>query len=487
MEQLRHYQVKAVGLLREKISERPICVLPTGAGKTHVAAEIIRLAAERGRRVLMVAHRRELILQARDRLALFGVKAGVILPDLPRTEAAVQVGSIQTLVRRDFVPADLLIIDECHHAVSDTYTKLLARYPDANLIGLTATPARLDGQGLGRVFGCLVEPVTVDELVGSGFLVAPTVYTLPTVDLTGIRKSHGDYGDMLKLGERMAKLTGDVVEHYKRHAHCWPTVAFACNVTHSIHVAGRLCAAGYRFVHLDASSAKGNRAEALRDLQAGRIHGVVNCDLFGEGVDVPALRCAIIVRPTLSLTIHRQQIGRIMRPPGPCVVLDHAGNYIRHGLVTDHVTWSLDDKPKAVPGSKPCPQCYRAIPVRAVVCPECGYVFPQPDPEETEPKDPIPETVEGTLAPVNLVGVQAEDPRAVYIDLVRVAFERKYKIGWARYQYKHKFGAWPKFYKIEQEEYPCEHEWSPAGWNENFGWQEECSRCGRRSSSRSAQ
>lgn len=455
MDQLRPYQRKAIGLIRERIADRPVCCLPTGAGKTHIAAEIIRRVVERGGRALMVAHRRELILQARDRLAVFGIEAGVVMPGFPESDHAAQVGSIQTLVRRKHVPADLLVIDEAHHAVSQSYLTLIECYPSARLVGLTATPARLDGRGLGRVFGCIVEPVTVDALVGAGYLVEPTVYAPPTADLTGIRKAHGDYGDMLELGERMAKLTGDVVTHYKRHCAGWPTVAFACNVEHSKHVAEQLCAAGFRFRHLDATSHKNDRAAALRQLQSGAIHGVVNCDLFGEGVDVPALRCAIVVRPTLSLTIHRQQIGRIMRPPGPCIVLDHAGNVTRHGLVTDHVAWSLDDrvKRKGEAPVKTCPSCYRTLPTRTLECPDCGYEF--------DPSPPIPDVAAGTLAAI--VRVQAEDPREVYADLVRTASTYGHAIGWARHRYFARFGKWPRWFNIEKELYVCtEHEWETS-------------------------
>lgn len=465
---LRDYQLRAVAELRAHAKSRPVCVLPTGAGKTVVAAEIIRLATERGRRVLLVAHRRELILQARAKLRQVGIDPGVIMPGHTRTGRPVQVGSIQTLLRRRRVPADLLVIDEAHHATASGYVALLNDYPDAVVIGFTATPARLDGRGLGAVFGALIEPVTAAELVNAEHLISPHVYAPPSADMAGVRRRSGDFADRLELGNRMSKLTGSVVEHYRQHADGWPAVAFACNTVHSRALVSELNQAGYIWHHLDAKTPRSERSRLLRALAEGEIHGLSNCDLFGEGVDVPALRCAILARPTLSLTVYRQQVGRIMRPPGPCVVLDHAGNTHRHGLVTEPIDWSLDDSQRGAQTDSPppirqCPACFLVVPPGAGTCPGCGHEF------ASTPQ--IPQHEAGQLTAFR---VRAENPRDIYAELLRTASDAGYRIGWARGRFHARFGAWPKFTKLEGELYVCKgHEW------ENTEWGTRCARCRR--------
>ena len=456
--QLRDYQLNAIAELRRHLSDRPLCCLPTGAGKTSVASEIIRRVVNNGRRAVFLVHRRELVDQAVERLEQFGVKAGRILAGYPeRRTRPVQVASIPTLLKRDHWPADLVIVDECAHAVSASWQRCLERYDGSWIIGLTATPIRLDGRGLGDLFGCIVEPVTTRQLIAQGYLVEPTVYA-PPLDLSGVRVRRGDY-DLPQITERMSKLTGSITETWMRHARGLRTVVFAVNVDHSERIVQAFRDLGVRAEHIDGGTATRQRARTLRKLRSGRLDLVSNCMVLSEGWDLPALRCAILARPTKSLALFRQMVGRVMRPPGPVVVLDHAGNHHEHGPVTDEIEWSLDTPERRAPTGgavRTCLECYAIALPGATACPECGAPLSVRD-EATPPE---------VHAPGELVAFKPtrEDRLATYRDLVIAASVNERRLGWARNQYRTRFGVWPRGVRdIETELYRCPtrglHQW----------------------------
>ena len=444
---LRDYQVKAIAMLRERHRDRPCLVVGTGAGKTTIASEIIRAHVERSGRALFLVHRRELVDQAFDRLAQHGVKAGRIIAGHDEDRALpVQVASIQSLARRAHWPASLVIIDEAHHAVAETYRAMLDRYAGSIILGMTATPLRLDGKGLGDMFGCLIEPVTTAALVEQGYLVAPKVFA-PPIDLKGIRTQAGDYS-LPELVERVSPLIGSITETWFQRANGMRTVAFACSIEHSKEIVAAFQAKGVSAAHLDGTMARDERKAVLDALRSGAITLMSSCSIVSEGFDLPALQCAIQARPTKSLAMHRQQIGRIMRPPGPVIVLDHAGNHHEHGMVTDPVTWSLDGKPKkerATP-TRQCSECFAIYDASLPACPECGAV---------------PEVNENVVAPGvenegELEEFKSTEQRAeFYRELVIEASRRWYAVGWARARYQAKFGVWPRFQGIEDAEYNC--------------------------------
>ena len=469
---LRDYQILAIDMVRERAKDRPLLCLPTGAGKTSVAAEIIRRATERGKRSVFLVHRRELVDQAVERLAQFGVKAGRILAGHPESRTRpVQVASIPTLLKREHWHADLVIVDECAHATSESWSRCIGRYPDAIVVGLTATPIRLDGRGLGDLFGCIVEPVTTAELVQRGYLVAPTVFA-PPVDLRGVRVQAGDYA-IPELVERMTKLTGSITGTWLQRAQGQSTVVFAVNVEHSLAIVDAFRAIGVKSDHVDYKTATGERARILRDLRNGKLDLVSQVSLLSEGWDMPTLQCAILARPTKSFALFRQMVGRVMRPPGPVIVLDHAGNHLEHGMVTDPVQWSLDAKekrPSTAESVRTCMECFAILPPLATVCSVCGAVIKSRD-EATPPAVDNP----GVL--VQMIAVASRDQKQdAYRRLVRIANENEYKLGWARKQYQAKFGTWPRLGDIEREEYRCSaHEWE----HKVYGWKqvEQCKRC----------
>ena len=475
---LRDYQLRAIQGVRERAKDRPLLCLPTGAGKTSVAAEIIRRATERGRRSVFLVHRRELVDQAVDRLAQFGVHAGRILAghDEDR-DRPVQVASIPTLLRREHWPADVVIVDECSHAVSASWSRCLERYNGATVIGLTATPIRLDGKGLGDLFGCIVEPVTTRELIDQGFLVEPRVFA-PPIDLSGVRVQHGDYA-LPELVERMNKLTGSITQTWFKHAEGQRTVAFAVNVEHSLAIVDAFRALGVRAEHVDYQTPLAERARILRWIKTGDVTLVSQVQLLSEGWDLPALQCAILARPTKSLALFRQMVGRVMRPPGPVLVLDHAGNHHEHGLVTDRIAWTLDAAVKRQRVGDPvrtCKECFAIIPSTADACPACGASAVRTSEERETPQVENP----GELVELDMRAPERNAPRderaEAYREMVRTASARSYRLGWARNQYQQRFGAWPRFGEIERAEYVCPgHKWE----QKTYGWKNvlRCSVC----------
>jgi DNA repair protein RadD len=237
---LRPYQLDSVARIIAAID--PMVVAPTGSGKTVIVAEVIRQAENK--LVLVIAHRRELIKQMGDKLADFGITAGIILAGEPMNQMArVQVASVQTLWSRcmrgntDLPPADIVVIDEAHHCRARTYRRIVESYPNAKIIGLTATPSRRDGRGLGATFKTMIETPQVEQLIDLGFLVKTRVYAPSTPDLKGIHTRQGDYVES-ELAERVDRpeLVGDIVSHWHRLAERRPTVVFATSVAHSIHL-----------------------------------------------------------------------------------------------------------------------------------------------------------------------------------------------------------------------------------------------------------
>jgi superfamily II DNA or RNA helicase len=343
---------------------------------SHLAAA----AVTRGRRICILVHRVELIEQTSRTLGAWGIAHGIIAPDWPKSSAPVQIASVMTLVRRlrSWKDAfDFLVADEAHHAVAASWQTILDAYPAARVLGVTATPERLDGRGLGEFFEELVSGPSVAELTKLGFL-APAVIYAPQrkIDLSGIHTRGGDY-DRGELEERMLSggLVGDAALHYRKLASGVPAIAFCVGIKHSLATAEAFVKAGYRARHVDGSTPPAERRAAMAGLAAGELAVVTNCALISEAFDAPAVGALSIMRPTQSLGLHLQMIGRALRPsPGKdkAIILDHAGNVFRHGLPDQDRIWSLAAAKRKPPGRhdapvKRCPECRAIIPAGAVL------------------------------------------------------------------------------------------------------------------------
>lgn len=310
---LRDYQQRALDELRSGILagyRRPLLVAPTGAGKTSIAAELIRLATARGRRILFLAHRTELIEQCSERLDGQGVDHGIIKANHWRRKPhhQVHVASVPTLVNRQLsTPPDIIIIDECHRARSDSYQHIIDRYPQAVIIGLTATPIRTDGKGLGNIFNVMVQCPSVAALTAMGHLVPTRVFAPSKPDLTGVKKTAGDFNQQgIQNAMNRPTITGDIVATWKRLASDRITVLFATGIEHSLHLRDAFLAAGISAEHLDGDTEADRRRKLLADLAAGRIRVLCSVGVLTEGWDSPGVSCAILARPTASTGLYLQ-------------------------------------------------------------------------------------------------------------------------------------------------------------------------------------
>jgi DNA repair protein RadD len=474
MIELFDYQKKLVDDFDDALASgfrRPLIVLPTGGGKTLVASHIIREWRRRYKRNLFAAHRDELLLQCRDKLRKFDVDdAGLIKAGREkdsRPMSMVQIGSIQTLYSRclrdgatgELLEADIVWIDEAHRGRAMTYQKLVAAFPNAVIAGLTATPVRGDGLGLGNVFDCMLQGPTVAELIEQGYLCKLRIFApAAPPNLKGVATAQGDYV-ISQLSERMNTklLIGDFILHWLRHAERRKTVVYACSVGHSVDIVNEMLESGIRAAHLDGSTPQDEREQILAQLASGEIEVVSNCNILTEGYDLPDMGCIGLCRPTKSLGLHLQMCGRGLRTaPGKenVIILDHAGNMLRHGRPDDDITWTLESDQRAINKKHQarlqqfpdnpwveCKQCGEQR-MRGEACPNCGY-RPKPPPRAVD-------VIDADLAEMGAAQRAALDRKRFYLELrgyAATARSKKtgqpYKASWAAQQYRSKFQIYP--------------------------------------------
>lgn len=325
--------------------------MPTGTGKTTVFSEIVRRARLKNKTILIVVHRKELVEQIVDRLSNFEIEAGIISGQFkPDTEKEVQVATIQSLSNRQYPAADIIIIDECHHAKAATYKKLWEIYPKARFLGVTATPIRMSGEGFSDLFDILANCGKLSEFVAQGYLVKVRHLVGMTPNLSSIRVKMNDYAQD-ELGELMqdTELMADLVESYHKKAEGKKTIVFAVNIEHSRQIVQRYRMEGIPADHIDANTPKKEREEILQRFRDGQIKVLSNVDIVSEGFDVPDCEVVQLARPTKSLPLYLQQVGRCMRPsPGKTegIVLDNAGLWLEHGFCQQDRLWTLKGKKK---------------------------------------------------------------------------------------------------------------------------------------------
>ncbi len=321
--------------------------MPTGTGKTVLFSEIVRKGHEQQKKILIVAHRKELIEQIEGKLKNYGVEAGIIMAGVkPDYSKIVQVASIQTLSRRDHPEANLIIIDECHHAKADSYKQLWSIYPNAKFLGVTATPIRLSGEGFNDLFDVLVPSMSVSEFVRQGHLSNVKHLVCSHPNLKDVKKQRGDYvTEMLKNVMLDEGLMGNLIESYRKKAWGKSTIVFAVDVEHSQSIVERYKSAGIAAEHIDANTPKVDRNNILAAFKRKEINVVSNVEIITEGFDFPECEVVQLARPTKSLSLYLQMVGRVMRVAKGKehgFVLDNAGLWLEHGLSTIDREWSLE-------------------------------------------------------------------------------------------------------------------------------------------------
>ena len=452
--QLRDYQTAAIDDIRAeyRAGHRAVCFqLSTGGGKSYTAGSMIRMAADKGRRCLVLAHRIELVAQLSGTLRQLGVDHGLLLRGCNITPHPVQVGMIQTVANRigRIMPPDFITVDECHHSVSASYLKILSAFPNAHILGLTATPQRLDGRGLGEVFQAMVRGPSMSDLIAGGSLSPYRVFCpAAPISVSGIKTRAGDYAqDQLADAADRPTITGDAIEHYRRYADGQKFIAFCVSVAHAQHVAEAFSAAGIAGVAVYGDMDPPARVSAMERFRSGAIRGLVSCNLISEGVDVPDATAAILLRPTQSLTLYLQAVGRVLRPsPGKvAVILDHAGNAFRHGLPDQDREWSLDAKKRRKKRDEEpelpirhCQECFSVYNAALAACPYCGAV--------PEVRRAGPTEVDGRLIEVNAEKwrrgrmIERLEECKTIADLIAMQQARGYRRGWVLHNAQHQLG-----------------------------------------------
>jgi DNA repair protein RadD len=390
-----------------RLGHRRILIqLQTGAGKTRLSAEILKLATERGRKALFLADRRKLVEQAAREIESHGLRTGIIMAGIPQDpQAPIQVASVQTMMvrhaagdRHAIPKVDLVFVDEAHKSLGEGYKRLVVEHlKNAYVIGLTATPIRTDGRGLGEIYDHLITGPTVTELTQQGYLV-PMKYYAPTIpDMeyleTIMDKRKGDYKDQ-ELGQYMENnrvLIGDVVQHYLRLTPGRQAVVFASSVKHSMYLAEAFNAAGITAAHIDGETPWVDRRDVYEGVKNRTIQVITNYGVLVEGWDEPQIDVCILARPTQSLSTYLQMAGRVLRPhPGKThsTLIDHSGTVMKLGFVSDERDWSLNSKETITerekrnkeedptePRTFTCEACGTMFQA-AKACPDCGAELP---------------------------------------------------------------------------------------------------------------
>lgn len=341
--------------------------------------------------------------------------------------------------------ANGVVVHNCHHSAAGTWAKVFGSWPTTRFLGVTATPERLDGKGLGDYYDRMVRGPEVEWLIANGFL-SPPRYFAPArmIDASTIRKVAGDYAknDAAKLFDKPT-ITGDAVIQYRKICPGKTAVAFAISIAHAVHVAAQFRGSGIPASVIDGTMTDEQRSQCISDLRARRILVLVSCELISEGFDLPAVEAVILLRPTASLALHLQQIGRGLRvsPGKECTfVLDHVGNCLRHGLAEEPRDWSLEGfaarkrKEEESPlKTRRCEKCFAIF--NGPVCPSCGA------PYETKGREV--ENVAGDLkqlSPEKLEAIRArkgeERGCKSLEDFQKLGAARNYRPGWAMWRWK---------------------------------------------------
>lgn len=356
--QLRNYQTELVNDIFTQWLEhrRLLAQLPTGGGKTVIFAKIAAEVLMMGHKVLVLAHREELITQAHDKLqqAIPDTMVGIVKAGYsPNYLAPIQVASVQSLRNRLDAYNDfgLVIVDEAHHSVANTYRAILERYQWANLLGVTATPIRTDGTGLDDIYDHLITGPSVNDLINMGYLSPFKLYAAEAMKTKGVKTVAGDWSaTQLAKNNDIIQLSGNLVESYLKYAGGKRCVTFAVTVEHSQAIAQRYNQAGIPAAHLDGNTPSEERREVMEAFRRGEIKVISNCALFDEGLDIPALEAVQIAKPTKSLSRWLQMCGRALRVSegkSHAVIIDHTENYLRLGLPNKKHQWTLNGVEKA--------------------------------------------------------------------------------------------------------------------------------------------
>lgn len=446
---LHPYQVKLIDRARIRLAQgfkRVLLQSAVGSGKTVVTSEIVKHAVAKGKRVLFLAHRRRLIEQKSEKLTEFGIQHGILMNGVEgQRYLPVQVASRDTLlsrtVRNEWVqppPADLVIVDEAHRAMSEEYQKLLAMYPEAYHIGVTATPAREDGRGLGDFYQVMECGPPISELIKGGFLCGIRCYA-------PMNSQHGK-------SKTKRVVCGDPVYNWQLFGENRSTIVFAGTVEGSRAVADSFNRSGIAAEHMDAHTENRDRKGIIARIKSGQTKILCNCAIATEGVDIPILSCCQLLRTARSYVLFAQTVGRIMRTyPGKThgILIDHSDAILEHGFPDEDARWTLERSETIEQRNKKdrkegkhkepivCPKCgfiYSGM----IVCPSCHYALPK---KLIPPvmKQQILKEVQRNLPPIQ----QQLSKERFWRKCLAIAANKNLPCSAALAMYRKEFSEWP--------------------------------------------
>lgn len=481
----RKFQEDAVNAVLTGRFSKVLVVAPTGTGKTTIAVALVNSL---GKKVLCLSHRNEIVGQTQSRFEAKGCSVGVVTDSIPDTQ--IIVASIQKMSRRPPVEGiELIIIDEAHRATAPTYRKVIDMHPNAQVVGLTATPFRTDGTGLGHIFEHMIVAATPIQMIEQGYILKPRILVPRKFDYYTMKKKGRDIDVDIFADEVAIHICGEIVEHYQRKAAGRTAIVFCCNITHSKIQAQKFNDAGIPAAHLDGTTPAKERESTLQALNCGDIQVVCNVGILTEGVDLPSLGVAIVARPTLSAGLYLQMVGRIVRPlenKETPLVLDHAGCTYEHGFPWAHREFTLEDGLKDMRRKRKeircrvCGYCGAANVVNKVYCNSCDRSLGMTLPNVEEAPCDLIEIEDNTamvknchcgdavkiaaragefrvllectankqhlsrwiiLSPAKVTKNQKRDE---YNRLLNICRQRGYNKGWAAHKYRDVFGVWPR-------------------------------------------
>ncbi len=391
-----------------------LSIASTGFGKTIALSAVVAKSLEGSdAKACILAHRDELTAQNRTKFGRVApeISSSVFDAETKSWAGRATFAMVPTLTRPANLAAmpalDLLVIDEAHHAVADSYRRIIDHVrgdnPACQIFGVTATPNRGDRKGLREIFDNVGDQVRLGELIASGHLVPPRTFIIDVgvqEQLRAVRKTAADY-DMTEVAQIMnrAPVTDEVVRHWQEKASDRPTVVFCSTVAHAENVATAFNGAGISAAVIHGDLDAGTRRRILAAYAAGEIRVIVNVAVLTEGWDHPPTSCVVLLRPSSYKSTMIQMVGRGLRTVDPeehpgivktdCIVLDFGTSSLIHGTLEQDV--DLDGKTETGEApTKTCPACEAEIPLAATECPLCGEAFPREIPETGEGDDATP-------------------------------------------------------------------------------------------------
>lgn len=463
------FQDRAIDDIKYQLSrglKRVMLMVPTGGGKTHIAVKIITMALKKDKKVLFVVDRKTLVNQTSDTFYKNHIDHGIVQGDNPNYAPwkGVQICSIQSLMRRKTPDADLVLVDEAHTHYKHM-TEIMKMWSLVPFIGLSATPFT---RGLGKHYQTLINPVNTSQLIEMGNLVKSIIYAPPTIDVKGIKLVAGEYSSK-EVAEKVkgTRITADIIDTWLDKGEGRKTIIFPANVAHSKDLVNAFNEAGTPAEHVDAHTPDEDRDDIFRRFKEGETMILSSVGVLTKGFDETSVSCIVLAKPTKSLMLYIQMVGRGLRAHDgkeDCIILDHATNverlgwpddplpdYLCDGSETENArTDTNEEKKEKELKPKKCPECNHLVEAKIFTCPVCGHLFARPTNVEVEDGELV--KVKRSPADIRHKESTREQKQEMWTAFLELGKSR----GHSSHLYKDYYGVWPR--KLDDEAYACSHD-----------------------------